>query len=118
MKYEIIHAILSLRPGAEVSIVDNSLSGITWHDTKQSQPSDSEINAEIVRLDAAEPMRLLRLERDKRLTETDWMTNSDAPTMSTAWKNYRQALRDLPASADPKLDSNDDLTNVTWPTKP
>ena len=86
MKYEIIHAILSLRPGAEVSIVDNSLSGITWHDTKQSQPSDSEINAEIVRLDAAEPMRLLRLERDKRLTETDWMTNSDAPTMSTAWK--------------------------------
>ena len=72
----------------------------------------------IVRLNAAEPMRLLRVERDKRLTETDWMTNSDAPTMSTAWKNYRQALRDLPASADPKLDSNDDLTNVTWPTKP
>ena len=117
MKYEIIHAILSLRPGAEVSIVDNSLSGITWHDTKQSQPSDSEINAEIVRLNAAEPMRLLRLERDKRLTETDWWASADN-TITNDQKTYRQALRDLPASADPKLDSNDDLTNVTWPTKP
>ena len=113
MKHEIIHAILSLRPAAEVSIVGNSLSGITWHDTKQSQPSDSEINAEIVRLNAAEPMRLLRLERDKRLTETDWMTNSDAPTMSTAWINYRQALRDITKTYTSQMDSG-----FKWPDEP
>ena len=113
MKHEIIHAILSLRPAAEVSIVGNSLSGITWHDTKQSQPSDSEINAEIVRLNAAEPMRLLRLERDKRLTETDWMTNSDAPTMSTAWKNYRQALRDFTKTYTSQMDAG-----FKWPDEP
>ena len=37
-----------------------------------------------------------------------------------AWKTYRQALRDLPASASPKLDSEYelDLTSVTWPTEP
>ena len=44
-------------------------------------------------------------------------TETDIPT---AWKTYRQALRDLPASANPKLDSEYDLdlSSVTWPTKP
>ena len=67
---------------------------------------------------AAEPMKLLRIQRDIKLAETDWMGNSDV-TMSTAWKNYRKALRDLPASADPKLvDGRLDESSVTWPTKP
>ena len=40
--------------------------------------------------------------------------------VADAWKTYRQALRDLPASASPSLDSNGelDLTSVTWPTEP
>ena len=69
-------------------------------------------------LSAAEPMKMLRMQRDIKLAETDWMGNSDV-TMSTAWKNYRKALRDLPASADPKLvDGRLDESSVTWPTKP
>ena len=64
-------------------------------------------------------MRLLRVERDRLLAETDWMGNSDV-TMSSAWKTYRQELRDLPASSDPKLDSNGglDMSSVKFPTKP
>jgi len=67
----------------------------------------------------AEPMRLLRVERDRLLAETDWMGNSDV-TMSAAWKTYRKSLRDLPASAKPKLSSDGslDMSSVTWPTKP
>ena len=61
---------------------------------------------------AAEPMRLLREERDRRLAETDWMANSDV-TMSSAWTTYRQALRDVPAQ-----EGVTGLDNVTWPTKP
>ena len=69
-------------------------------------------------LTAEQPMKLLRIQRDMKLAETDWMGNSDV-TMSTAWKTYRQALRDLPASADPKLkDGMLDESSVTWPTKP
>ena len=49
-------------------------------------------------------MRLLRVERDNRLAKTDWRASSDL-TLSTAWKTYRQSLRDLPASASPKLDA-------------
>ena len=56
----------------------------------------------------AEPMRLLRVERDRLLAETDWMANSDV-TLADNWKTYRQALRDLPASAKPKLSSDGSL---------
>ena len=58
-------------------------------------------------------MRLLRIERDTRIAKTDWRASSDL-TLSDAWKTYRQALRDLPASATPKLNSDYelDLTSV------
>ena len=64
-------------------------------------------------------MRLLRAERNNRLDRTDWRASSDL-TLSDAWKTYRQALRDLPASASPKLDSdgNLDMSSVTFPTEP
>ena len=67
----------------------------------------------------AEPMRLLRVERDRLLAETDWMANSDV-TLADNWKTYRQSLRDLPASASPKLsaDGSLDMSSVTFPTKP
>ena len=64
-------------------------------------------------------MKLLREERDRRIALTDWRASLDL-TLTDAWKTYRQALRDLPASATPKLNSNYelDLTSVTWPTEP
>lgn len=109
MQYQIIHAILSLRPAAEVTIVDNSLSGINWLDKTQDRPTDEEINTEIARLTAAEPMRLLRVERNKRLDETDWWDIRGNATEEQS--NYRQLLRDLPANtADP--------ANPIWPEKP
>ena len=67
----------------------------------------------------AEPMRLLRVERNRLLAETDWMANSDV-TLADNWKTYRQQLRDLPAGASPKLSSDGslDMSSVTFPTKP
>ncbi len=65
-----------------------------------------------------EPIRLLRIERTRILAESDWMANSDV-TMSDSWRDYRQALRDLPAnSPNVSLDEQGNLINVTWPTKP
>ena len=67
-------------------------------------------------LEAAEPMRLLRIERNRRLTETDWWVLPDrSPTQ--AQLDYRQAMRDLPATTEPKLE-NGMLTNITWPEVP
>ena len=117
MKYGIDHALLILSPGSQWSLTGNQYSGITW--VSGTKPTEAEVGAKIIELDAAEPMRLLRIERDKRLAACDWRASSDL-TISNAWKTYRQALRDLPASATPKLDSRFelDLTSVTWPTQP
>ena len=42
-------------------------------------PTQEEISLKIEELKAAEPMRLLRIERDLKLQESDWRTNNDYP---------------------------------------
>ena len=70
-----------------------------------------------IKNESEKPMRLLRQQRNQKLSETDWMANSDV-VMSDDWKTYRQALRDLPSTTEPKLDEQGLLTNITWPKKP
>ena len=55
----------------------------------------------------------LRIERNRRLAETDFYALSDV-TMSDDMKTYRQNLRDLPDGKD----TVEKCDNVTWPTKP
>ena len=115
-------ALKTLRPNEQYVWSGNGYSGLTWLESS-TPPTESEINTELTRLNNAEPMRLLRVERDKRLAACDWVSAKATDTgvaVTTAWKTYRQALRDLPASASPKLDSQYelDLTSVTWPTEP
>ena len=56
----------------------------------------------------------LRGERDAKLAQSDWMSFSDSPTMSDAWKTYRQELRDLPS----KYNDTTVQETITWPTEP
>ncbi len=45
---------------------------------------------------------LLRSERDVRLLACDWTQLADVPEETRlAWQPYRQALRDMPETADP-----------------
>ena len=122
MIYEIADALMSLKPNKQWVMRSSEYSGLEWLDS-DTAPTEGEINTELTRLNNAEPMRLLRIERDKRLADCDWVCAKATDTgvaVSDAWKTYRQALRDLPASASPKLDSEYelDLTSVTWPTEP
>ena len=67
------------------------------------------------------PMTLLRLQRNQRILSTDWSQLGDVPVgIKTTYESYRQALRDLPASANPKLNDEGylDESSITWPTKP
>ena len=118
MKYDITHALQELKPGAQWNLRGDDYTGLEWLDSGQ-QPSKENVEAKIKELDAAEPMRLLRIERDKKIAQTDWRVLPDQ-TPTDDWINYRQALRDLPASATPKLDSNYELdfSSFTWPTEP
>jgi len=50
----------------------------------------------------------VREKRDAKLAACDWRASSDV-TLSTAWRTYRQALRDVPSQLPGA---------VTWPTEP
>tara|TARA_Y200000002_G_scaffold336135_1_gene304119 strand:- start:42 stop:416 length:375 start_codon:yes stop_codon:yes gene_type:complete len=123
MKNDITSALIALKPGALWTLRGDTYSGLDWQDSSQTKPTETEITNKITALDAVEAVRLLRIQRDRLLKECDWVVTKASETgvaETDAWKTYRQALRDLPASASPSLDSDYrlDLSSVTWPTKP
>ena len=59
-----------------------------------------------------ELFKVFREQRNKKLTESDFMMLSDYPKEDLEeWKVYRQALRDLPTNTE-------DPENPNWPTPP
>ena len=54
----------------------------------------------------------LREQRDQALASSDWRAVKDR-VLPTAWKDYRQALRDLPQNHAEANDAAD-----SWPTPP
>ena len=118
MIYTINEALMVWKPNSEYTLSGTTYSGLVWI-SSDTKPTESEVTAKITELNNAEPMRLLRVERNRLLATTDWRASSDL-TLSTAWKTYRQNLRDLPASSTPTLDSdgNLDMSSVTLPTQP
>tara|TARA_R100000329_G_scaffold112711_1_gene92505 strand:+ start:128 stop:526 length:399 start_codon:yes stop_codon:yes gene_type:complete len=120
----VAEAIENLNITLEFAITGDSTnaSDIRWL-TSGTRPTDAEIQTEIDRVVSEYPMTLLREERNRLLSKSDWrvtVANETGTSLSNEWKTYRQALRDLPASSTPKLDSYNelDLTSVSWPTEP
>ena len=95
--------------GSAIESDDTSKWGVTW----------KQVSDKMAEIEAAAPMKELRLQRDAKLAETDWTALSDV-TMADNMKTYRQALRDLPAHKDGKDATLKDgvLENVKWPLKP
>jgi hypothetical protein len=100
-------AIRNLAPGASWVLTNDV---IKWNSPDITQPTESEIQAEITRLQAEELWKDLRQHRNRLIAETDYLALSDA-TLTDEMSTYRQALRDLPANTT-------DPANPVWPTKP
>ena len=79
---------------------DISLLGFTWEDVVNKS----------VELETTEPLKYLRVERNKLLDETDWWVLPDR-TATDEQLAYRQALRDI-------TDTYSSLDDVVWPAKP
>lgn len=62
--------------------------------------------------DAERAMRALRLQRDRKLADTDWTQGADVPDeIKNAYTSYRQALRDI-------TKTHNNPRTVVWPDKP
>ena len=86
--------------GSAIESTDPADWGTTW----------AAVSAKKTDLIAAEPLKLLRAERDRLIAATDWWSGSDL-TMTAAQTAYRQALRDITVTYT-------SLDDVVWPTKP
>ena len=122
MKYDIAAALQALKPGAEWVLRGSEWSGLEWLDKSQTVPSEAEVTAQIKTMDDAEAARLLRVERDAKLAALDWevvKAYSNGVAVDAKLKTYMQALRDLPASANPTTDAAGELvdSSITWPTR-
>ena len=64
--------------------------------------------------------------RNAKLAESDWTQAADSPlsdSKKAEWKTYRQSLRDITKTANPKILTDKppfrlDMSSVTFPTKP
>tara|TARA_B100000424_G_scaffold218371_1_gene176693 strand:- start:252 stop:626 length:375 start_codon:yes stop_codon:yes gene_type:complete len=122
MKYDIPKALSALKPGAKWILRGDNWSGLEWRDKEQAAPTEKEVTDKIAEMNAAEGMRLLRVERDAKLAALDWeviKAYSSGAAVDEKLKTYMQALRDLPASAKPATDAAGELVadSVTWPTR-
>ena len=121
---KIINAILKINPNAIVTVRGSDINTCEIEWLEGTTPiAKSDIEAKMTALENINKMKALRLERNFRLADCDWTRMDDnglSSSKKTEWATYRQALRDLPASANPTINTDDELilSSVTWPTKP
>ena len=120
----IVGALKALRPNAQWTLGGDSYANLQWLDEIQTKPTEEEVNLKVAELEKEEPFKLIRVERNRRLAECDWVVTKYAEygyNIPKEWRTYRQALRDLPSiSYQPEINEFGDLKmdSVAWPTPP
>jgi hypothetical protein len=121
-KYDAVLALVGLEKNFGVTA--NGV--LEWYESSnEGKPTEAEIQAKVAELTAAEPLRLLRIERDRLLQQTDWeiQRNTERNIDSTELITYRNALRDLPQEIEsgnisaPTLDDQGNLIFDNWPER-
>ena len=92
--------------------VDDNESIIWSNDPADFSMTWVEVETKATELQSALPLTYLRIERNRKIAETDWTQMEDIPQATRdAWKPYRQALRDI-------TETYSSPENVVWPEKP
>jgi hypothetical protein len=102
----------SIRPGSQWSLGDCfDYSSLDWHDHSEP-PTLNECHDKWEDIHYEHLMSSIRVTRNHLLDISDWTQISDSSVDAKAWRSYRQALRDLPATiADP-------TQPIEWPEPP
>ncbi len=113
--YEVIETEVDVEGFNQSGHITSNLEGtyyhLKWNASKKEVVKDDDAKTA---WEVAEEWKRIRGQRDRLIAETDWMMLSDTGTVSTAWKNYRKALREIPQSQD----SVKTFADIKWPTKP
>ncbi|AGH30973.1 tail fiber assembly [Micromonas pusilla virus 12T] len=123
VKYMLAQVVEIMFPG-----VPYTSDGTTWDSVvfeNIAKPHDDIYESALYKLTYTEEARILafnklREERNVLLDKSDKYMTPDYPLQKNTeyWKEYRQALRDLPITARPILDEDGNLIGVEWPVAP
>ena len=114
----ITKTILKINPNAEVSVIGSDINTceINWlNGTTPISKADIEAQFSSVEFDIA--IEDLRQKRNSLLAQTDYIVikaKETGATIPTAWKTYRQALRDITQG----LTTVEEVELVIFPEKP
>ena len=118
MTATVFSALRVLSPTAIFGVSDDSYAGINWLSPDIPQPTEQEVNDEIIKQNIAIPYAECKAQATKLLYETDWTTIADVadPTKSqpyllnqSEFTEYRSALRALAVYP---------VSEPVWPIKP
>ena len=105
---------IGLRRGSNEKTAEPHLTYVVGHNDPNTRLVDGVVVGHVYPIDLDAIGSDVRIERTRLLAESDYVLVSDAPysaTTLTAYRTYRQLLRDVPAQ--PGFP-----TTIIWPTKP
>ena len=109
----------NIKAGVQQQITDQGNFSLVHHSMPQAGQKvvDGAVVQEAIEVPTVPTLERLREVRTRLLEESDWTQVADSPlsnTKKTEWATYRTQLRNLPSN----YTNDDDITDVTWPTKP
>jgi hypothetical protein len=112
----------SIAPGEPYTSDGTTWESVVFDDEKFPRPLDITYDLALYKLTNVEAIKKFREERNALLDKSDKYVTPDYPHWLELdiqnWKEYRQALRDIPITARPTLDDDGNLKDVEWPAIP
>lgn len=103
-------ALRSLYPTAQWSLLNNDYSTLQWFANPEPKPTKAELDAEVARLEAEEPLKNCKDEAKRRIAASDWSVLPDVGISNVAeFETYRATLREL---------IKNPVANPSFPTEP
>ena len=92
---------------------------MVWEHDTVSKPTEEQLIKWINEKNAESALAEVRVERNKKLVETDWTQGADVPdSIKNPYQTYRQALRDFPTDSSKWTMDDNGILSINWPTKP
>ena len=99
--------------------VAHTYGSMKWEHETVPKPTEAQLIKWMNEKNAESALAEVRVERNKKLVETDWTQGADVPdSIRTPYQTYRQALRDFPSDASKWTMDDNGILSITWPTKP
>ena len=99
--------------------VAHTYGNMKWEHETVPKPTETQLITWMNEKNAESALAEVRVERNKKLLETDWTQGADVPnSIMQPYQTYRQALRDFPNDSSKWTMDDNGMLSINWPTKP